>query len=340
MNISYHTRRGLRRFITALVWVLIIGLLAWCCWMIWLQRYVVYSRDGVTLNFDRSSADISGEEAVPPDQRETVAIHYNEGEEMVDVSHEMTQLLGYYADTDALLSDLDTIVQQIQSMEPDMAVMLDVKSIYGNFYYSTGIADATVSDSLNTSAMDSLIAYLKDSDLYAIARLPAFRDRSFGEDHVSSGIPVEGGYLWADEDNCYWLDPADEDTITYLTQIINELRGLGFDEVVFTDFYFPQSEEIVYESELTTDEIIKKAAEDLVSTCTTNSFVVSFQSDASFPLPEGRSRLYIDGIQADQVAATAAGIQVDDAAVNLVFLAATNDTRYNAYGALRSLSPG
>ena len=58
---SYRTRRLLRRFITVLLWIAIISLFLWGCWMIWIQRYVVYTRDGVKIDMDRSTVDIAGE---------------------------------------------------------------------------------------------------------------------------------------------------------------------------------------------------------------------------------------------------------------------------------------
>lgn len=338
--IPYRTRRFFRRLAVAFLWVLLIGAVAWILWMIWLQRYVVYTRDGAKLDLSRSSVDISGEVAVPPEEDAPIAIYYNEDALAGAAEVELAQILGYYIPTDALLQDLSSLEQQIKSLPEGTAVMLDVKSIYGNFYYSTKIPGAPISDSLDPEAVDSLISLLKKQNLYLIANLPAFRDRSYGQSHIPSGLPVEGGYLWEDEEGCYWLDPADGDNIAYLIQIVNELQTLGFDEVVFREFRFPDSDgEIVYASDRTEDEIITEAARQLVSACATGNFAVSFQAGPAFALPEGRCRLYLENIAAEQAAAVAGGIPVEDPAVRLVFLATSNDTRYNAYSVLRVLSP-
>ena len=60
---SYRTRRMLRRSIIVLLWLALIGLLVWGCWMVWIQRYVVYTRDGVKIDMERSTVDIAGEVA-------------------------------------------------------------------------------------------------------------------------------------------------------------------------------------------------------------------------------------------------------------------------------------
>ena len=56
--------------------------------------------------------------------------------------------------------------------------MLDVKSKFGNFYYTTGLSGASQSDTIER-AMDALLADLIRQDCYLIARLPAFRDSAF-----------------------------------------------------------------------------------------------------------------------------------------------------------------
>ena len=116
-----------------------------------------------------------------------------------------------------------------------------------------------------------------------------------------------------------------------------ELKELGFDEVVFSEFRFPNTNSVKFSGDRA--EAIVQAAAKLVSTCSTDSFAVSFlSSDSSFVLPEGRSRLYLENVSAKNAAAIAATTQVADPAINLVFLATTNDTRFNDYSVIRPIS--
>ena len=173
-----------------------------------------------------------------------VSIYYNEGENAIQTSHELTQLVGYYADSAALEESASTVLALVKELPVSTPVMIDVKSPKGAFYYSSSISNKRDSY-IDTATMDQLIAYLDDSQMYAIARLPALRDYEYGLNHVSDGLPTAGGYLWADEDYCYWLNPSSQGTITYLISIVAELKALGFDEVVFDDFYFPETDKIV-----------------------------------------------------------------------------------------------
>jgi hypothetical protein len=241
------------------------------------------------------------------------------------------------AEIDALLHDVAAVSNQIDLLTPGSAVMIDLKSIYGNFFYHTEIPNSAVSENINATMVDNLITKLTSNDYYAIARVPAFREMDFD---TTACLLDDDGYPWHDEEYCIWLDPTDDQTMAYLIQICTELQSLGFDEVVFYEFRFPDSSNYNFDSDLTKTEAIERAAADLISACTTGNFAVSFEGDTSFVLPEGRSRLYINGISADKAASTAAAIPVADPAVNLVFMATSNDTRYNEFSALRAMNVG
>lgn len=334
---SYRTRRLLRRALLTALWLVIIGLLLWACWMVWVQRYVVYTRDGVKIDMNRSTTDIAGEEARPPAPRDPVSIYFTPKEEITEMGAKLYQILGYYVPTDALLYDISAVSTQLDLLAPGSAVMLDLKSIYGNFFYSTKINGASVAESINTKMVDNIIKKLTAGDYYTIARVPAFREMNFDTDACLSD---EDGYPWHDEEYCVWLDPTNGQTMAYLIQICNEFRNLGFDEVVFCEFRFPDSSNYVFDSDLTKPQALAETAAALVSTCTAEGFAVSFEGDSSFVLPAGQSRLYLDGITAEQAASVAATIPVTDPVANIVFKAISNDTRYNAFSALRVMDVG
>ena len=335
MTIPYRTRQALKRFAVAILLILLVLALVLAFWFVWLQRFVVYTADnGAVLDFSLSDFG-PGEVATPPEPAASVPIYYSTGEDLIQESTELVQLYGYYIDEEAL-KDINEVRAQLQALEPGTPVMMDVKSIYGNFFYSSKVGSRRNGD-LNIAEVDGLISYLRTSGLYTIARMPALRDYYYGLDHVPDGLPTAGGYLWMDSDYCYWLNPASQGTQTYLMQIIQELRGLGFDEVVLYDFYFPQTNDIVFKSDKT--QAIADAAKLLLDTCGTERFAVSFTGQsASFPLPEGRTRLYLQNVSAVDAAVIAGQTGLSDTAVKLVFITDVHDTRFDDYGVLRPLS--
>lgn len=335
MKIPYRTQQALKRAAVVLLFVLLAALLVFFCWFLWLERFVVYTRDeGVRLDMSLTDEFPDAQYAQTPTVGETVAIYYNEGENAINTSKELTQLTGYYATADDLAKGPATVLAQIQALDPETPVMVDVKSGKGAFFYSSGVG-SNRSSSINIEEMDALIAYLKTSNHYAIARLPAFRDYHYGLNHVSDGLPTSGGYLWADKDYCYWLNPSSQGTLTWLTQIVSELKELGFDEVVFEEFRFPDTEKIVFKADKT--EALVKAAQTLVTACATDSFAVSFVQERDFALPTGRSRLYLTGVTAAEVEGITQQAQVTDPALNLVFLTEVHDTRFEVSSVLRPL---
>ena len=80
MSIPFRTRRRLQRLATAALVLLLATVIFWLCWVVWLQRYVVYTGDGARLDFSQSSYDMVGEVAKPPVAEANVSIFYNEVE--------------------------------------------------------------------------------------------------------------------------------------------------------------------------------------------------------------------------------------------------------------------
>ncbi len=337
-TMTYRTRRRLHRLGVALGYLLAAGLLVWGCWFLWLQRFVVYSGNHAMLDFNWVSHSGDAVAAVPPEEP-SVAIHYNEGGDKINTSTELTQITGSYITTGDLVNSVDDVTAAVKQLPEGSAVMIDLKNAYGTFFYSTTLKDSIKSDQVDLTAVDKLIKTITKGSYYAIARVPAFRDQHFGLLNAPYGDVLphsSGGYMWADADGCYWMNPASNGAISYLISLVKELEDLGFDEVVFTDFNFPYTDSILFEGNQF-DAIIK-AADVIASTCTNDTFAVSFAStDMNFPLPDGRSRLYLTGVEASKAQAIADAAPVADKLVNLVFLTDTNDTRFDGFSVIRPI---
>ena len=340
MKLTFTTKRKLQRAgLTASI-VLLISILVWFCWVIWLERFMVYSAEGATLNFDAYYSG-TGEMAVAPNLEETVSIYINEGSNAVNTSTELTGINGYYIDADALTQDFATVKANINTLPAGTAVMIEMKNIWGSFFYSSNLADATLSTKLDTKTVDALIQELNSKNLYTIAMIPAFRERYYcllDSSYASAGLAQKGkAYLWSDNESCYWLNPSSTRALNWIISIIQECKSLGFDEVVLTEFRFPSTNQISFTGDQA--EALASAASTLVTTCATETFAVSFMSDDSaFQIPEGRSRLYLENISAKTVDAVAATVQVPNTIANLVFVSTTNDTRFDAYSSLKPIT--
>ena len=337
MSLPYRTRRRISRIGTAVLALVLVLAVTWLCWVIWLERYVVYTDDGATVDFELSANELSGEVAVPPVAAENISIYYNEGADAINVGNEMTKLNGYYIDADMLQYDMNGVLEDIDRLPSGTPIMIDLKGGYGSFYYVSQLPDALQSSSVNVSNVENLISKLQNKGFYTIARISAFRDYYYGLNHVPTGLyMLSRAGLWADTGGCYWLDPTNAAALNWVSSIVLELRNKGFNEVVLTDFRFPDSDQYIFNGDK--NEALLKAANSLMDTCLNDKFVLSFSvADPTFSLPDGRCRIYLENVDPKQVGATAAQVTIADPEVRLVFVAETNDTRFDDYSVFRSI---
>jgi hypothetical protein len=336
MTLPYRTRRFFRGLAIFFLILVLAAVAVWLVWLLWLDRYVVYTSDGAKLDFSQSDKTISGVPALPPEEDFTVSIYYNEGDNVLTTTTELTQVSGYFISTKMLELEMDTVMSQVRKLPANTPVLVEVKDITGRFYFSTSLGP--VYSGVDTGKVEDLLTYLKLSDLYPIALFPALRDYFYGLDHVSDGIFLKSGKgLWMDDDRCYWLNPSSKGTQEYILRTIEELKAKGFAEVVLGDFAIPDTDKIKFSESRKT--ALSEAAVSIAAATATDRFCVSFcVSDTSFYLPEGRTRMYMKNAEASSLKTVAAETGLEDPQVRLVFITDANDTRFDEFGVLRPLN--
>ncbi len=343
MSIPYRTRRKLNAFGLVFLIVSIIAIIAWLCWVVWLQRYVVYEADGeqlgARLDFRRSANEVVGEVARPVESVNNVNIYYNEGADAINVTKDLEPISGYYITNDMVKQDMENVMLQVERLSAGTAVMIDMKGPYGSFFYSSKLGEAILSASTDIEAMDQLVKKLQSKGFYTIARISAFQDWNFGNNHVTSGLyMLSRAGLWLDPEGYFWLNPTDSTALSWLSTVIMELRDMGFNEVLLDNFQFPNSEQYIFSGDK--DAALQEAANKLIAACGSNNFALSFNvTSPTFPLPEGgRSRIYLENVSATQLNTQASQATFEDVPTYLVFMSDTGDTRYDEYSVMRSLN--
>ena len=334
MNISYRTRQTLRRTLRIIATVIAILLVVGGCTLLWLQRFVVYTDDGVVLNFTRQDP---GQAQLPQPSQSlpTINIRYED----TPFQEGLQQLPGYYIPEEDLMDDPDAVLAKLQQLPAGTPVLLDIKGYRGYFFYSTQVG-AHTSGLYNISRMDELIRWLGQSDLYVIARMPALRDFIVVWENSACSLKTTAGYAYADQGDYgtgYWLDPTNSTVQNYLIDVLGELKSLGFDEVVLQNFCFPETDDLAFTGDKT--QALNQLAQKLMSSCASEQFTISFATDdPGFLLPEGRCRLFLENIPAENAQTAWNAAQVEDKRLNLVFIAPNGDTRYDIEnGILRPL---
>ncbi len=338
MRIPYRTRRILNRVGIAAVVLLSVSIVAWMCWIIWLQRYVAYTGDSAVLNFNISANDIRGEVAKAPEAAGNISIYYNEGADAIDLGNEMKQINGYYIDSDMLQKDLTGVQVRVAQLSAGTAVLIDMKGPYGSFFYPSQLPGAIHSAATNVEEVAKLVQTLQKKGFYTIARISTFRDWNYVNNNGSGVSLRQAGtrYGWLDPDGYFWLDPSNAAATSWITEVVLELRDMGFNEVLLADFRFPNSDKYTFTGDKAA--ALQSAAATLVSGCAASDFTLSFGvDDPTFTLPQGRCRMYLSGVTANGIGSTVSKVTVEDPTVQLAFIAETGDTRYNDYSVLRSL---
>ena len=342
--VSYRNRQRIRTLLIALGIALAVLIVAAICIVIYLQRYIVYTRDGAHLDFGSrpgaSEAD-TGETTL-----QNPEFQIEENDVLPDVAVEvdttpesetptgMARISGVYVTAD-MLTDIDQLTEALDALDGQTAVLLDLKSIYGNYYYHTSIPGSELSSAVDADAVDQLIADLAArNDRYLIARIPAFRDSAYALANQDCGLPLESGALWMDSDSCYWLDPANDQVLSHLESVALELQSLGFDEVVFTDFSFPDSTNISYDGDRST--VVLDAAKRLSENLSSESIALSLATtDPS--LAAYAQRVYLTESSGSAVQSLAGSFSsvYEPLAEHVVFVTDSRDTRFADYGLLQ-----
>ncbi len=344
MSIPYRARQNLRRVMVTVLALFIFIILALLCWLLWLNRYVIYFRDGARLDFSISGQYAPGQLPVEPSPLPPIILHDPvdpEDPESPD-DHALQQLAGYYVTLEQL-KDPDafaTTRDQLAALPEGSTIMLELKDNSSYAYYSSNVLPEK--PDYDIARIDQLLQELNAKGHYVIAQIPAFQEKEYiladERGRFSHGLEhTKGGSLWWDtESKCYWLNPDSDGALAYLIQTVTELRSLGFDEVCFRDFRFPDTDQVIFEGDRL--EALSSAASILVKTCSTDRFCVSFtRPSADLALPEGRTRLYLTGIGAADADTVAAGAGLADPVTQVVFLTDTSDTRYEVFSVMRPL---
>lgn len=337
MRMTYRTRRRLQRLGTVATLVAIIIVLGWLISALWLERYVIYSREGASVNLDKPLSQAEGELAKPPQAAGSISIYYNEGSDAVELTSELYPLVGYYISYDDLSKNMDGVVEYLKYVPSGTPVMVELKGGYGTFYYSSKLSEATPSASVQIADVDRLIELLKSKGYYTIARVSSLRDRMYGDVHVPQGLyMLSRAGLWMDKGGCYWLNPADMSVQNWIISVVNEVKSLGFNEVMLADFSFPNTDQFIYNDDK--DAALMGCAVRIMEECQKDYFTVSFGVNSyNFNLPEGRDRMYMEDIDASNVQSIFSKVTFENPEARLIFVGKNNDSRYNGYSVLRPI---
>lgn len=211
--------------------------------MLYLQKYMVYTDEGVKLELppflqmlrgERSSEEPGGSASLPDPGSVSVVVDPSGSASEAPPEQEKPGL--------AIQLSVDDVVNGGAAAKLEEAgadtLILEVKSRDGKLAWLSGQAAAERSRVNGSQEATDAIRQWNQGEVYTVARVCCFRDDS--APYFNNAMALrQGNGNWRDELGLRWLSPANDRAQAYIAGLCGELAGLGFDEIVLEQFSFP-----------------------------------------------------------------------------------------------------
>lgn len=211
--------------------------------MLYLQKYMVYTDEGVKLELppflqvlrgERPSEKPGGSASLPDPGSVSVVVQ-PDGSTSEPQQPERTASFALALPVSDVVGG--TAAAKLEEAGAD-ELILEVKSQDGKLAWLSGQAAAERSRVNGSQEATDAIRQWNQGDVYTIARVCCFRDDS--APYYNNAMALrQGNGNWRDELGLRWLSPANDRSQAYIAGLCGELAGLGFDEIVLEHFAFP-----------------------------------------------------------------------------------------------------
>lgn len=135
---------------------------------------------------------------------------------------------------------MENLIDLVDNTELN-AVVIDVKNDEGNITYQMNLQAAQeMGACINyIRDMESLMAELKEHDIYTIARIVCFKDPYLAEHNPQLALKKADGSNLTDAYGLTWVNPYKEEVWEYLTDVALAAADMGFDEIQYDYVRFP-----------------------------------------------------------------------------------------------------
>jgi hypothetical protein len=135
--------------------------------------------------------------------------------------------------------------RQLKQQGADYA-LVTLKDAAGTVYYASGVAAAAQSITENPVDAANIAAILREEGIIPAAQLAAFTDPVSVYTDRSMGVHYDGNSLWLDNVSAAkggkaWMNPFAASAVQYIGDLIEEVHGMGFDQVLLKNVQFPSS---------------------------------------------------------------------------------------------------
>ena len=130
--------------------------------------------------------------------------------------------------------------QQLKAAGADYGVVT-LKDASGTVYYASAVAAAANGIVESPADPARIAAIFREEGIIPVAQIAAFKDPISSRTDRSMAIHYGDG-LWLDaqKDGNAWLNPYSAAAVEYVGDLVAEVQGMGFEQVILTNVQFPK----------------------------------------------------------------------------------------------------
>lgn len=243
-----------------------------------MQKYVVYTQDGLKVEFPILKEETEAEDLGDPAQQELVVEETDTSTVSATAGYDLDSMKAVYIDYTGISKD--HILAVADGMSKGNALVLQLKPASGQLSYKTAVREADGYQVNGSTDLSAIVKSVRNAheDIWLVAELSCCVDSFMSQRNAVSALHTTDGDTYSDG-NGGWIDPTSSEMRSYIIDLAKELAGMGFDEILLTNVMHPSVSSDSF-SYMDTDagnatEIITSYALSLARTIATSDVKVS-----------------------------------------------------------------
>lgn len=207
------------------------------------RQFVVYDQNGIRLELPFLSSDSGVTDASEQGAASGVVadiIYEDPDFESLEATagEGLTELRALYVPAEGINEEsINSYVAALNSRGAN-ALILQLKPAGGQLAWKSAVYEAEAYGASGEYDISSLVQSLKDREIYLVAELSCFADELMATRNTPLAITDFFGEVYSDSAGT-WLDPYNHNVRNYIISLMDELAGLGFDEILLTNLSHP-----------------------------------------------------------------------------------------------------
>lgn len=252
--------RGKRRFgkvVTVVLFIVAVLLVLAVALFYYLQRYIVYEKDGLSLvlPYMRQEQSSDGGEtgvhvypSLSPDEVEIVVVAPDLANVVTTAGDDLQPLRASYISA----ADVSSVNLTLAASGANTsALVIELKPESGFLSYSSSVKTAADYGLGGENELGDTIDALKAQGIYLVASISCLIDNGMAERNPPVTLKTALGGNVVSDARGSWIDPYNRIAREYIAALVEEAAVMGFDEVLFTNVAHPDVENVTYSQTMT-----------------------------------------------------------------------------------------